>query len=42
MTPRVNIAALSEDTTLEHARQFYLEHNHSRIPIYSETVDKIR
>ncbi len=42
MTPRVNITALDDDATLEHARQFYLEHNHSRIPIYTGTVDKIR
>ncbi len=42
MTPRVNITALKDDVSLEYALQFFLEHNHSRIPVYAETVDKIR
>jgi len=42
MTPRVNIAALKDDISLEKALKFFLAHNHSRIPIYSETVDKIK
>lgn len=41
MTPRVNITALKDTASLEYALQFFLEHNHSRIPVYSETVDKI-
>ena len=42
MTPRVNIIALPDTTMLENAMNFFLANNHSRIPVYSETVDKIR
>lgn len=42
MTPRVNIIALPDTTTLESTLRFFLANNHSRIPVYSETVDKIR
>lgn len=41
MTPRVNIEALSEMTLVKEAIQFYLAHYHSRIPIFTDTVDKI-
>ncbi len=41
MTPRVNIEALSDDTTVWEALDFYLTHTHSRIPVYSKTIDKI-
>jgi len=42
MTPRVNITALKDDISLEQALKFFLAHNHSRIPVYADTVDKIR
>ena len=41
MIPRVKIDALSDDTTINEAMDFYMSHNHSRIPVYKETVDKI-
>ncbi len=41
MTPRVKIEALSADITIKEAMNFYLTHTHSRIPIYSDTIDKI-
>lgn len=41
MTPRVKLDALSLDTTIWEALDFYLEHTHSRIPVYNETIDKI-
>ncbi len=41
MTPRVKLDALDIDTTVWEALDYYLEHTHSRIPIYSETIDKI-
>jgi len=41
MTPRVNIEALSNESTLKEAMEFYLSHTHSRIPIYRKTIDKI-
>lgn len=41
MTPRVKIEALSSDKTVWEAMDFYLNHTHSRIPIYTDTIDKI-
>lgn len=41
MTPRVKIEALSSDKTVKEAMDFYLTHTHSRIPVYTETIDKI-
>lgn len=41
MTPRVNIVALNIHTTVWDALAFFLNHNHSRIPVYHETIDKI-
>nr|MDD3720758.1 hemolysin family protein [Candidatus Gracilibacteria bacterium] len=41
MTPRVNIRALDEDTTVKDAIAFYKENSYSRILIYSGTIDKI-
>lgn len=41
MTPRVKIEALSSNSTVKEALDFYLTHTHSRIPIYTKTIDKI-
>lgn len=41
MTPRPEMDVLSDDTTLEEAIRFFLEKTHSRIPIFSETIDHI-
>jgi CBS domain containing-hemolysin-like protein len=41
MTPRVRIEALSSNTTIKNALEFYLSHTHSRIPVYTKTIDKI-
>jgi len=41
MTPRVKIEAISMDMTVQEAMNFYLAHTHSRIPVYSDTIDKI-
>ncbi len=41
MTPRVKIEALSKDTTIKEALEFYLNHTHSRIPIFDKTIDNI-
>lgn len=41
MTPRVKIEALSDRTTVEEAFNYFIAHTHSRIPIYSKTIDKI-
>lgn len=41
MTPRVKIEALSSNVTVKEALNFYLTHTHSRIPIYTKTIDKI-
>lgn len=41
MTPRVKIEAISSNTTVKEALLYYLEHTHSRIPVYNKTIDKI-
>lgn len=41
MTPRVDIESLSSGTTVGQARQAFKEFTHSRIPIYSETLDHV-
>jgi CBS domain containing-hemolysin-like protein len=41
MTPRVKIEAISSNITVKEALDFYLSHTHSRIPVYTETIDKI-
>ena len=41
MTPRVNIEAIDSKKTVGEAKKFYLEHTHSRIPVYNRTIDKI-
>ncbi|MDD3144714.1 MAG: hemolysin family protein [Candidatus Gracilibacteria bacterium] len=41
MTPRVKIDALDIDTTVSEAMDFYLSHTHSRIPVFTDTIDKI-
>ncbi|MFC1797918.1 CBS domain-containing protein [Patescibacteria group bacterium] len=41
MTPRVKIEAISSDITVQEALDFYLTHTHSRIPVYTNTIDKI-
>ncbi|MDD2907068.1 MAG: hemolysin family protein [Candidatus Gracilibacteria bacterium] len=41
MTPRVKIDALEDDVTVGEAMNFYLSHTHSRIPVFSGSIDKI-
>ena len=41
MTPRVKIEAISSDITIKEALDFYLTHTHSRIPVYTDTIDRI-
>ncbi|KKU78706.1 MAG: hypothetical protein UY05_C0050G0004 [Candidatus Peregrinibacteria bacterium GW2011_GWA2_47_7] len=41
MTPRVDVDMLDINTTLEEAIAFVNKHEHSRIPIYRDSVDKI-
>ena len=41
MTPRTQIVAIDLDSTLEHVRQTIEESGHSRIPIYTGTIDQI-
>ncbi len=41
MTPRVKIEALSRETTVKKAFEYFLNHTHSRIPVYTKTIDKI-
>jgi CBS domain containing-hemolysin-like protein len=41
MTPRVKVEALSIDITVKKALDYYLSHTHSRIPVYTKTIDRI-
>ncbi len=41
MTPRVDITALSADTSVEEALKVINDSGHSRIPIYEESLDNI-
>ncbi len=41
MVPRVKMEVLSTKDTIKNARDFYISHTHSRIPIYHKTIDKI-
>lgn len=41
MVPRVRVDALSDETTIDEAREFYMNHTHSRIPVYHEQIDNI-
>jgi CBS domain containing-hemolysin-like protein len=42
MIPRVNMEMLSSDSTIKEAIEFYLNHTHSRIPVYGKTIDKVK
>lgn len=41
MIPRMDIIALSEDSTVEKALQKIISYGHSRIPVYNDTIDNI-
>lgn len=41
MVPRIDVKALSIDTDLESVLTVIREENHSRIPVYKETIDSI-
>jgi magnesium and cobalt transporter len=41
MTPRTDIVALSEATTVAEARRVVLEAGHSRIPVFHESIDNV-
>ena len=41
MTPRVKMDWISSDFTIKEAMDFYLSHTHSRLPVYTWTIDRI-
>lgn len=41
MTPRVKIEWLSTEATVEEAFEYFINHTHSRLPVYKKSVDKI-
>lgn len=41
MIPRVKVDAIPDDMTIEQALEYYLEHTHSRIPVYHKQIDNI-
>ncbi len=41
MIPRVDLVALESDDTLEHALDIAIKHGYSRIPVYTETMERL-
>ncbi len=41
LTPRVDVVGLSCESTMEEAKDAFLEHGYSRLPVYRETMDDI-
>jgi CBS domain containing-hemolysin-like protein len=41
MVPRADIVALAEDTPFEQATKQMVEHGHSRVPVYRDTLDDV-
>ena len=41
LTPRVDIVAISDDTTIDEIREIYRTSGFSRLPVYQETIDNI-
>jgi CBS domain containing-hemolysin-like protein len=41
MTPRVKLDAISIDSTIKEAKDFFMNHTHSRILVFDKTIDKI-
>lgn len=41
MVPRVDIQALSVDSTLHDVAVFVAEHHHSRVPVYKDSIDNV-
>jgi hemolysin (HlyC) family protein len=41
MVPRADIVALAEDTPFEEATKQMVEHGHSRVPVYRDTLDDV-
>lgn len=41
MVPRTDIVAISDDLTLEELQNHIIEQGHTRIPVYSGTLDKV-
>jgi CBS domain containing-hemolysin-like protein len=41
MTPRTDMVAIPQDSTVEDAIEIMLEEGHLRLPVYAESVDKI-
>jgi CBS domain containing-hemolysin-like protein len=42
LTPRVNIAGIPKDSTLERMADIFMESGYSRLPVYEESLDNIQ
>ena len=42
MTPRVDLTAISSNSTIEEAKAVFIESGHSRIPVYDRSIDEIQ
>ena len=41
MTPRIHIDSMPEDYDMKEAAEFIINHTHSRLPVYRDTIDHI-
>ena len=41
MVPRLDMVAIEADTSLQEAAGIIVEHGHSRLPVYVETIDEL-
>ena len=41
MTPRVDVVAISKDSTVQEIRNIFVENEYSRLPVYEEDIDDI-
>lgn len=41
LTPRVDLVAVDKDTPFEKINEIFLSHSFSRLPVYSESIDRI-
>lgn len=42
MTPRIDIVALPDDTSVEETKEKFVQSGYSRIPVYTESIDEIK
>ena len=41
MTPRVDIDAISYNRTIREAKHYFIDHSHSRLPVFEQSIDRV-